>query len=106
MNIELNYYPEIIIERTNEFLKSLEISGAFAIIEATPEFVSNALAHIILQQWLIDGDIEISEEQFNNAINLAEANYAFEGLKENGFISTFDDENYFLTEKGKNFEKN
>lgn len=105
MNIELKNYPEKIQERTNEFIDSLNMTGAFAVIESSPEFVSNAIADIILEQWLKDGDIEISEEQFHKAINLAEVNYALEGLIQKGLVSTFDDETYFLTENGKEIEK-
>ncbi len=106
MNIDLSHYPKVIIDRTNEFIQSLDMIGSFGIIEATPEYVASAIAHIILEQWLINGDIEISEEQFHKAINLAEINYAIEELKNKGLVSTFDDETYFLTEKGKEFEKN
>lgn len=99
--VELNNYPEQVVERVNEFLESLELTGAFEVIDSTPKLVGDSLGQVIFEEWILTGDLEITEEQFTGAILKAELEQVVTSLKEDGLIGELDDDQIFLTQKGK-----
>ena len=99
--VKLNNYPEQVVERVNEFLESLELTGAFEVIDSTPKLVGDSLGQVIFEEWILTGDLEITEEQFTEAILKAELEQVVTSLKEDGLIGELDDDQIFLTQKGK-----
>lgn len=99
--VKLNNYPEQVVERVNEFLESLELTGAFEVIDSTPKLVGDSLGQVIFEEWILTGDLEITEEQFTEAILKAELEQVVTSLKEDGLIGGLDDDQIFLTQKGK-----
>jgi hypothetical protein len=103
--VELNNYPEQVVERVNEFLESMELTGAFEVIDSTPKLVGDSLGMVIFEGWVLTGDLEITEEQFTGAIFRAEMEQVLIRMVEDGLIGELDDEQIFLTEKGKELTK-
>jgi hypothetical protein len=103
--VELNNYPEQVVERVNEFLESMELTGAFEVIDSTPKLVGDSLGMVIFEEWVLTGDLEITEEQFTGAIFRAEMEQVLIRMVEDGLIGELDDEQIFLTEKGKELTK-
>jgi hypothetical protein len=100
--VDFNSYPQEVIDRTNEFIESLNFTDAFSLIETTEELVKDCLAEKILNHWIGEGDLEISEDDFTKAIIKAEVLYALNDLKEQGAIAEIDDDRVVITEKGRN----
>lgn len=99
--VELKHYPKQVVERVNEFLESLELNGAFEVIDTTPKLVGDSLGQVIFEEWILMGDLEITEEQFTEAIIKAELEQVVSSLKRDGLIGELDDDQIFLTQKGR-----
>ena len=99
----INDYPQQVIDRTDEFIDSLNSCGAFEMIDTTEDLVKDCLAEKILKHWISDGDLEISEDDFTKAIIKAEVIYAVNKLKEEELVVEIDDDTIAITEKGKKF---
>jgi hypothetical protein len=99
--VELKHYPKQVVERVNEFLESLELNGAFEVIDTTPKLVGDSLGQVIFEEWILTGDLEITEEQFTEAIIKAELEQVVSSLKRDGLIGELDGNQIFLTQKGK-----
>jgi predicted transcriptional regulator len=99
----INDYPQQVIDRTNEFIDSLNSCRAFELIDTTEDLVKECLAEKILKHWISEGDLEISEDAFNKAIIKAEVNYTINKLKEKELVVEIDDDTITITEKGKKF---
>lgn len=104
--VDFNSYPQEVIDRTNEFIESLNFTDAFSLIETTEVLVRDCLAEKILNHWIGEGDLEISEDDFMKAIAKAEVLYALDELKKCGTIAEIDDDSVVITEIGKNILNN
>jgi len=102
----INDYPQQVIDRTNEFIDSLNSCGAFEFIDTTEDLVKDCLADKILKHWISEGDLEISEDDFNKAIIKAEVIYAVNKLKEEKLVVEIDDDTIAITEKGEKMLNN
>lgn len=103
---DFNSYPQQVIDRTNAFINSLKFTNAFSLFETTEELVKDCLAEKILNHWIGEGDLEISEDDFTKAITKAEVLYALDELKKCGAIAEIDDDSVVITEIGKNILNN
>ena len=102
---KLNDYPQPVIDRTNEFIESLEAFDAFEHFHTTPEIFGESVAQEIFKHWIEDGDLEITEDEFNGSMFRAEMESACRRMIDDGLIGELGDDMVFITEKGKEYIK-
>ncbi len=108
-------YQPIVIERSNEIVKTLEESGFFIEYElSNTEFAKEFLCEKLTEKFIENGsDLEggiFSESEFEEILKMIITGTILTELKKKGYINSYEDENteetFFLTKHGKEMLKN
>jgi len=108
------YQPQV-IEIGDAMMQSLVNSNFFeeegiTDIEPGRPIVYDFLTEKFINGQINDGKLQITDEEFTKLLSLVRAECILVSLKNKGFLNSYEDENteeqFFLTEMGKEYTKN
>jgi ribosomal protein S19E (S16A) len=100
-------YPTRVTERATKVANFLKDNGFFEEEELNPEIAHeiaiNEFSELFYPKWVSgeEEDFKYSDGEFEDVLKNIIVKTVFESLKQKGLIDSIDEENHYVTEKGK-----